>query len=122
MFIHFLSEKFKNCLWLESVGRCNQGSNRRYIPGCEFAHCVPDDQIWNDTQKIIQAHEALIAQGQSKASYIQAIIFKHAIGEDIFQTLSRAFPAWQFVRTDTNPLPLNHKRAKGRWIKVGVLV
>lgn len=85
------------------LGVATKGQTDAYIPGCEYAHCLPNDQIWNETQKIIQAHEHLIAQGHSKASYLQAIFFKKAIGEDIFLTLSRAFPAWQFVRTDTNP-------------------
>lgn len=88
---------------LNLLGVATKGQTDAYIPGCEFAHCVSDDEIWRQTQQIIQTHENHIAQGLSKASYVQAIIFKQAIGEDIFNTLRLAFPAWQFVRTDTNP-------------------
>lgn len=88
---------------LNLLGVASKGQTDAYIPGCEFAHCVPDDEIWEQTQKIINAHQELITQGLSKASYIQAIIFKPAVSEGIFNTLMKAFPAWQFVRTDTNP-------------------
>jgi ubiquinone/menaquinone biosynthesis C-methylase UbiE len=94
-------EKF--CYGLNLLGVATKGQTDAYIPGCEFAYCVPDDLIWNQTQQIIQTHENYIAQGLSKASYIQSIIFKKTIGEDIFNTLKNVFPSWKFLRTDTNP-------------------
>jgi ubiquinone/menaquinone biosynthesis C-methylase UbiE len=88
---------------LNLLGVATKGQTDAYISGCEYAHCLPDDHIWIATQKMIQDHEVQISQGISKASYIQSIIFKKAIGADIFNTLSQAFPHWNFVRTDTNP-------------------
>jgi ubiquinone/menaquinone biosynthesis C-methylase UbiE len=98
---------------LNLLGVATKGQTDAYIPGCEFAHCVPEDEIWNQTQQIIHTHENYIAQGLSKASYVQAIIFKQAIGEEIFNTLNRAFPRWKFLKTNTNPyLPADRSAAK----------
>lgn len=88
---------------LNLLGVATKGQTDAYIAGCEFARCSPDDAVWLETQKIIQTLESRIARGLTKASYVQAIIFKQAISEDIFNTLCKAYPAWSFVRTDTNP-------------------
>ena len=88
---------------LNLLGVATKGLTDAYIPGCEFAPCDPDNEIWIQTQKIIETHENQIRLGRAKPNYIQAIIFKQAIGEDIFNTLSHAFPSWHFIRTDTNP-------------------
>ena len=84
-------------------GVATKGQTDAYIPGCEFAHCIPGDKIWEETQQSIYLHEKHISQNLSKGSYIQSIFFKNRINEDIFETLSRVFTEWHFQRTDTNP-------------------
>jgi SAM-dependent methyltransferase len=84
-------------------GVATKGQTDAYIPGCEFAHCIPGDEIWEETQKAIELHQNYISQKLSKGSYIQAILFNQRITVDIFETLSRIFTEWHFQRTDTNP-------------------
>jgi len=74
-----------------------------YLPGCEFAHCVEGDAIWEQTKEKVEQSTQAMKEGTIKPNYIQGVFFKNTVTSELFEMLSKQNPTWRFLRTDTNP-------------------
>jgi len=104
-FVYCLSEHelMKLAYGLNLLGIATKHMVDIYIEGCEFKLKSENEPMWLEINSRLSHLEEQIKYKNLKPNYIQSILFKATVGEQVFELLKNKNTNWKFFKTNKNP-------------------